>query len=110
MRDRAKAVIEAAPPRPRKLDRSTFALLAGLAVDKAFPLRALLATADVFAEQPLGDGEDLAWTAEAGVRYQLSPQFNIDLGVGRRFTGDDQGWFFTFGTARAFGLRGLISR
>ena len=84
--------------------------MAGLAVDKAFPLRALLATADVFAEQALGDGEDLAWTAEAGVRYQLSPQFNIDLGVGRRFTGDDQGWFFTFGTARAFGLRGLISR
>jgi len=64
----------------------------------------------VFAEQPLGDGEELAWTAEAGVRYQLSPQFNVDFGVGRRFTGGDEGWFFTFGTARAFGLRGLISR
>ena len=84
--------------------------MAGLAVDRAFPLRSLLATADVFAEEPLEDGAELAWTAEAGVRYQLSPQFNIDLGVGRRFTGDDQGWFFTFGTARAFGLRGLISR
>lgn len=84
--------------------------MAGLAVDRAFPLRALLATADVFAEGPLEDGADLAWTAEVGARYQLSPQFNIDLGVGRRFTGGDEGWFFTFGTARAFGLRGLIPR
>ncbi|HEU0299737.1 MAG TPA: hypothetical protein VFR37_09790 [Longimicrobium sp.] len=84
--------------------------MAGLAVDKAFPLRALLATADVFAEQPLEEGEELAWTAEAGLRHQLSPRFNVDLGVGRRFTGGDEGWFFTFGTARAFGLRGLISR
>ena len=83
--------------------------MAGLAVDRAFPLRALLATADVFAERPLGDG-DLAWTVEAGVRYQLSPQFNVDLGVGRRFTGGEEGWFFTFGTARAFGVRALVSR
>ncbi|HYH82407.1 MAG TPA: hypothetical protein VEX86_21630 [Longimicrobium sp.] len=84
--------------------------MAGLAVDRTFPLRSLLATADVFAEQPLDDGAALAWTAEAGVRYQLSPQLNVDLGVGRRFTGGDEGWFFTFGTARAFGLRSLIGR
>ncbi|HEX2205058.1 MAG TPA: hypothetical protein VHG91_17235 [Longimicrobium sp.] len=84
--------------------------MAGLAVDRAFPLRSLLATADVFAEQPLDGGAELAWTAEAGVRYQLSPQLNVDLGVGRRFTGGDEAWFFTFGTARAFALRSLIGR
>jgi len=84
--------------------------MAGLAVDRAFPLRSLLATADVFAEQPLEGGAELAWTAEAGLRYQLSPQFNVDLGVGRRFVRGGEGWFFTFGTARAFGLRRLISR
>lgn len=84
--------------------------MAGVAVDKAFPLRALLATADVFAERPLESGAELAWTAEAGVRYQLSPQFNVDFGVGRRFAGGEPGWFFTFGTARAFAVRGLVAR
>lgn len=82
--------------------------MAGLAVDRAFPIRSLLVIADVFAEQSLVEDEDLSWTAEAGVRYQTSPQFNVDLGVGRRFAGGDQGWFFTFGAAHAFALRSLL--
>lgn len=82
--------------------------MAGIAVDRTFPLRSMLVTADVFAEQPLDDDAALAWTAEAGVRYQTSPQFNIDLGVGRRFAGDDQAWFLTFGAAHAFALRSLL--
>jgi hypothetical protein len=82
--------------------------MAGLAVDRTFPLRALLVSADVFAEQPLVEGSDLSWTAEAGIRYQTSPQFNLDLGVGRRFAAEELGWFFTFGLARAFALRSLI--
>lgn len=82
--------------------------MAGVAVDRAFPLRGLLVIADVFAEQPLVDDEELGWTAEAGLRYQTSPEFNVDLGVGRRFAGGDQGWFFTFGMARAFAVRGLL--
>jgi len=82
--------------------------MAGIAVDRAFPLRGLLATADLFAEQPLDDGEGLAWTAEAGLRYQTSPRFNVDLGIGRRFTGGEQGWAFTFGAAHAFAVRALL--
>lgn len=82
--------------------------MAGVAVDRTFPFKSTLVTADVFAEQPLGDAADLAWTAETGVRYQTSPQFNVDVGVGRRFAGDDQGWFFTVGMSHAFALRGLI--
>ena len=82
--------------------------MAGIAVDRAFPLRAMLAIADVFVEAPLhGDGE-LAWTVEAGGRIQLSPQLNVDLGVGRRLTGDEPAWFFTFGTAHAFAVRALM--
>jgi hypothetical protein len=81
--------------------------MAGVAADRAFPLRSLLATADLFAEQPLHSGADLAWTGEAGVRYQTSPQFNLDLGVGRRFSGDDRRWFLTFGLSHAFALRAL---
>jgi hypothetical protein len=41
------------------------------------------------------------------VRYQTSPQFNLDLGVGRRFTGEEQHWFLTFGLAHAFAVRSL---
>lgn len=81
--------------------------MAGIAVDRTFPLRGLLVTADLFAEQPLHGDDELEWTAEAGFRYQTSPQFNIDLGVGRRFTGE-QGWSLTFGAAHAFAVRSLL--
>lgn len=81
--------------------------MAGVAIDRALPLRSLLVIGDVYAEQPLVDGAELAWTAEAGFRYQTSPQFNIDFGGGRRFTGD-QGWFLTFGAAHAFAVRNLL--
>jgi hypothetical protein len=82
--------------------------MAGIAVDRTFPIRSLLVIADVFAEQPLIDDEELQWTAEAGFRYQTSPQFNVDFGVGRRFAGSEQGWSFTVGAAHAFALRSLL--
>lgn len=82
--------------------------MAGLAVDRTFPLRATLVTADVFVEQPLDDDADLRWTAEAGLRRQISPVLAFDAGIGRRFAGDDQGWFLTLGSAYAFGVRSLI--
>lgn len=82
--------------------------MAGIAVDHTFALRSLLVTADVFAEQALVDGADLAWTAETGFRYQSSPQFNLDFGVGRRFAGGGQAWFLTFGAAHAFAVRSLL--
>ena len=82
--------------------------MAGIAVDRTFPIRSILVTADLFAEQALDSGESLSWTAEAGLRYQTSPQFNVDLGIGRRFAGEEQGWSFTVGVAHAFALRTLL--
>lgn len=83
--------------------------LAGLAVDKAFPLRSMLLTVEGFARKPLIAAEpDAEFTAGAGVRYQLSPTLAIDGGAGRRLNGGDQGWYVTFGTAYAFGLRSLF--
>lgn len=82
--------------------------LAGVAVDRAFPLRSLLLIADAFVEQPLHEEEDLAWTVEVGVRYQLDPWFSMDAGIGRRTTGPERGWFLTVGVARAFAIRSLI--
>lgn len=77
---------------------------AGVAVDRPFPLRSLLVTGEVFARQPLRGGEDVEWNTGAGVRYQLSPRVAADAGAGYRLTGDDKGWFATFGAAVVVGL------
>ena len=82
--------------------------MAGIAADRTFPIRSTLLIADVFAEQPLHDGEELRWTTEVGTRYQLNPFFALDAGVGRRLTGDEQAWFVTFGAARVFAVRALM--
>ena len=78
--------------------------LGGIAVDRAFPLEALLVSGEVYAREPLRRGESLQWNTGVGLRYQLDPRVNIDSGVGRRLTGDDRGWYITFGAAYAMGL------
>ncbi len=78
--------------------------LAGIAVDKTFPLRAVLVTAELYSSQPLHADEAVEWTSGAGVRYQASPRWALDGGLGQRFTGADRAWYVTFGTAYAFGL------
>jgi hypothetical protein len=79
--------------------------LAGVAIDKTFPLHSLLVGAETFAEQPVRDGASVAWSAGTGLRYQLAPRWAIDAGVGRRLTGDDRAWYVTLGSAFALGLR-----
>jgi hypothetical protein len=78
--------------------------LGGVAIDRTFPLRSLLLTAEVVARQPLIENENVRWESAAGVRYQLSPRVATDAGAGYRLTGDDKGWFVTFGAAMAVGL------
>ena len=82
--------------------------LAGVAVDRPFPLRSLLVTAELFARRPVHDGSDVEWNAGTGVRYQLTPLFALDGGVGKRLTGDDRTWYVTFGVARVFALGALM--
>lgn len=78
--------------------------LGGIAVDRTFPLRSLLVTAELVARQPIHDEEDVAWDAGTGLRYQFSPRLALDAGIGRQLTGSAQAWSVTFGTAYAFGL------
>jgi len=82
--------------------------LVGLAVDRSFPLKSMLVTAETFVSKPVVIGEEAEWNAGAGIRYQASPHLAMDAGLGKRFTGDDQGWFATFGLARAFSVRSLM--
>jgi hypothetical protein len=78
--------------------------MAGMAVDRTFPLRSALVTAELFAREPLRADEDVEWNVGVGARYQLNPRWALDGGVGRRLTGDDRAWYVTFGSAYAFGL------
>ncbi|MBX9854869.1 MAG: hypothetical protein K2Y26_05060 [Gemmatimonadaceae bacterium] len=78
--------------------------LGGVAVDRPFPLRSVLVSAEVFARQPLHEEEPLEWNAAVGTRMQLSPRVALDLGGGSRLSGDDKGWFATIGGAYVVGL------
>jgi hypothetical protein len=81
--------------------------LAGIAVDRVFPLDAYLLIADVYAQQPLHADDAVEWNAGAGIRYQVNPFLAVDAGIGRRLTGDPT-WYFTFGSAYHFGIRALM--
>jgi hypothetical protein len=90
-----------------ELPHGTSRWLAGMAIDRVFPLDAYLLIADVYAEQPLHAGDPVEWNAGAGIRYQVNPFLAVDAGVGRRFTGDPA-WYFTLGSAYHLGFRALI--
>jgi hypothetical protein len=75
---------------------------AGAGLDHAFPLRSTLLSADIFAERFVGLYALTDWTAEVGLRHQLSPIVVIDAGVGRHFAGVIQSTFITTGVSFAF--------
>jgi hypothetical protein len=78
--------------------------MAGVAVDRTFPLRSILVTAELVAREPLRADENIEWNVGAGLRYQFRPRWALDGGAGRRLAGDDRAWYVTFGSAYAFGL------
>ena len=82
--------------------------LAGIAIDRTFPLRSLLLTAELFARQPIIAADDVALVAGGGMRWQASPTIALDLGVGRRVNASDGPWYVTFGSAYAFGLSSFM--
>lgn len=94
---------DGADPSPHGVSR----WLAGIAVDRVFPLDAYLLIADVYAQQPLRAGDPVEWNAGAGIRYQLNPFLALDAGAGRRMTADPA-WYFTLGSAYHLGIRALM--
>ena len=78
--------------------------MAGLAVDRTFPLESLLLTAEVLAHQPLVRQEPVVWDVGAGARYQLGPRVAADLGGGYHLSGHEKGWYTTIGAALSIGL------
>jgi hypothetical protein len=72
--------------------------VAGAGLDKSFGVSSVLVVADVFAEKYQGVGRPTDWTAEGGIRKQLTQSLVADIGLGRRFTGISPSWFATAGT------------
>jgi hypothetical protein len=99
----APAAGEDRNPEIEELSRWT----AGIALDRAMPLRSLLVGAELVARRGMLDGADIDWRVAAGARWQVNPYWTFDAGVGRTL-GDDREWSLTFGAARAFGLIHLI--
>jgi hypothetical protein len=80
---------------------------AGVAVDRAMPLRSLLVGAELVARRPIREGSTVEWQAATGARWQLDPRWALDAGLARTL-GEDHEWSLTFGAARSFGLINLI--
>ena len=102
----ANLAADATTPSPGAIEISRW--LGGLAVDKTMPLRAMLVTVDFYARKPIIEEEAVDYNVGAGIRYQVSPRWAIDGGIGRRLNGPDRSWFATFGTAYAFALRSFM--
>ena len=82
--------------------------LTGAAIDKAFPLSSTLFTAEFYGRKPLDANLAVEYTIGTGTRFQVSPTLALDGGVGRRLNGSERGWYVTFGSAYAFGVRSLF--
>jgi hypothetical protein len=78
--------------------------LAGVSIDRAFPVQYTLVAAELLAQRGLTDGSELTWHAGVGVRHQLTARFVVDAGVRRRLTSSDAPWSFTVGSAMALSL------
>lgn len=81
---------------------------AGVGIDHTFPMISTLIAADLAVDRfaglyPLDD-----WTAELGVRHQLTPELMADVGVARRFAGTTQSTSAILGVSYAAPLRRLF--
>jgi hypothetical protein len=83
--------------------------LVGLGADHGLALQSLLISGDVFAERFIGLYPLTDWTAELGVRRQLTPTLVFDLGAIRRFAGTVQSSAATLGFTYHLATRHRVS-
>lgn len=81
--------------------------MAGAAVDRAFPGRAILLGVEAYASQSMGTGAAARWHAGAALRYQLFTRTTLDASVSRTLSGPGQAWFASLGIGRRVALRSL---
>jgi hypothetical protein len=82
--------------------------LAAIGVDHAFALHSVLVVADVVAERFQGLYSKSDWTAEVGLRQQLTPTIVLDVGVSRRFSSAIPSTAATLGASYSLATRRWI--
>ena len=83
--------------------------MAGLALDRTFPLRFALVGVEATLREPMTRRGQAEWSAGVGTRVQLDPRWLLDLGAGRRGGAGEDAWYASIGGAYAFGWRfGLV--
>ena len=102
------SVGSAPPPSPISAPRGRWGL--GVAGDHTLPLRSLLLVGGVFVQRDAREGSPDDWTAETGLRWQLSPGSVFDLGIGRHFTGADRSFTVSTGLAFQMAPPGFLAR
>jgi len=83
-------------------------ILAGIAVDKAFPLQSVLLVGDAFVERYSGALTSTDWTTEVGARHQFSPRTVLNFAYGNRFSGSSRSWYLNTGVSISFAFRMFI--
>jgi hypothetical protein len=101
----ASAVTAAATETPRTTGAHWSA---GLGIDRTLPMISTLFTADLVIDRFAGLYTRDDWTAEIGVRRQLTPELIADVGVGRRFAGVTQSTSVVLGVSYSGPLRALF--
>jgi len=83
---------------------------AGVGYDRSFPFRALLVSGDLYAERLIGLYPSVDWTAELGIRAQLSPVLVASLGIGRHFAGVVRSTSFMIGASYEVATPPILGR
>ena len=82
--------------------------VAGAGFDRASALRSTLVSADLVAERFAGLYPRLDWTAEIGLRRQVTPRLNVDAGIARRFLAPIPSTSLTIGATWEIATRALV--
>jgi hypothetical protein len=84
----------------------------GAALDYVLPFRHTLLLAETWVAEPrslVGEEERRTVHTTAGFRYQLSPTWAMDAGVGRGWSGSHrEAWYMTLGVTHEFAVRTLM--
>lgn len=81
--------------------------MAGVAVDRALPARAILLGVEAYARQPVEPASVAQWHVGAALRYQLGTRTSLDAAVSRAVSGPDRPWVVSLGVARRVALRSV---
>lgn len=80
----------------------------GAAVDRSFARKAILATVEIVARQPLDSAQTVEWQLGAGLRYQLTPTILLEAGASGAVSGAARPLLVSAGLSRTMAINALL--